>query len=41
MVAEFWEAFLNLVQDLNSLEQTSIQVCGCKEEEADQCMPSF
>lgn len=30
MVAEFWVALLSFVQDLNSREQTSIQVCSYK-----------
>lgn len=41
MVLEFREAPLSLVQDLNSPEQTSVQVCGCTGKKADPCMPSF
>lgn len=41
MVGESWHAPLSFIQDLNSPEQTSIQVCGCRGEKADQCILTF
>ena len=34
MITEFWVALLSFVQDLNSREQTSIQVCSYKKRES-------
>lgn len=39
MVADSWDTFLSFVQDLNSLEQTAIHVCGCRgEKETHVCL---